>query len=116
VNGWTLEHAPEYAVEELNTATDNARTLLPLMEDEIVQAYHQNQDIVTHNLAQCTEPGMNGENMKYAANPAEEASIAEADNAQTLLLLMEEEAVLVYRQSQKFATCRLVQQEIIWWM
>ena len=42
---------------------------------------------------------MNGENMKYAANPAEEASIAEADNAQTLLLLMEEEAVLVYRQS-----------------
>ena len=52
---------------------------------------------------------MDGENMKYAADHAEEGIIAAADNAQTLLLLMEDETVQVYHQSQNLATHSLVQ-------
>ena len=52
MNGRNLEHAAKYAEEELNTATDNARSLLPLTEDFHVQVYHPNQDFVTPNRVQ----------------------------------------------------------------
>ena len=47
--------------------------------------------------------------MEHVANHVEEDPRAEADNAATLLLLMEDEAVLVYRQSQSLVIYNHVQ-------
>ena len=43
---------------------------------------------------------MNGENMEYAVNPAEEELKIARDNATTLLPLMEDETVRVHHQSR----------------
>jgi len=44
--------------------------------------------------------GVTGESIAYAASHAEEAIIAVADNAITLLLVMEDETVQVHHQSR----------------